>query len=122
MNEKRRAIARQYGTAFADIDVVCPPPASESNVVHLYVIRVKARAALARQLSERGIATDVHYPVPDHLQRGYRCVQRAGDLPVSEALCAEVLSLPCYPGMSPAQVERVLQAVRESVEPEAGSC
>ncbi len=110
-NDERRAIATRYAAAFADLPLVCPPPPGEDDVVHLYVVRTPRRAALQAHLSAQGIACDVHYPVPDHRQPVW-AGRAAPELPVTETACAEVLSLPCYPGLTPAQAEQVVQAVR----------
>ena len=84
------------------------------HVYHQYVVRSPRRDALARHLSERGIATGVHYPLPCHLQEW--CLPYGGgpgSLPVSEALSREVLSLPVYPELTTEQRERVASAVME---------
>jgi dTDP-4-amino-4,6-dideoxygalactose transaminase len=84
------------------------------HVYHQYVVRSSRRDALAHHLSERGIATGVHYPVPCHLQEW--CLPYGagpGSLPVSEALSREVLSLPVYPELTSEQRERVVSSVIE---------
>ena len=110
-NEERRAIARRYATAFAELPLVCPPPPDEDDVVHLYVVRTPRRAALQAHLSAQGIGCDVHYPVPDHRQPAW-AASAVPALPITEAACAEVLSLPCYPGLTSAQAGQVIDAVR----------
>jgi dTDP-3-amino-2,3,6-trideoxy-4-keto-D-glucose/dTDP-3-amino-3,4,6-trideoxy-alpha-D-glucose/dTDP-2,6-dideoxy-D-kanosamine transaminase len=74
------------------------------------VVRCLARDALAAHLAEEGVQTDVHYPVPDHRQPAF--AKRFADvaLPVTERLAAEVLSLPCHPGMTDAEVSHVISA------------
>jgi dTDP-4-amino-4,6-dideoxygalactose transaminase len=109
-NSERRAIAGRYGAAFAGLPLVCPPPPGDDHAVHLYVVRTPRRAVLHAHLMERGIACDIHYPVPDHRQPVR--LPPAVDLPATDAACAEVLSLPCYPGLQPAQIDRVIDAVR----------
>ena len=67
---------------------------------HLYTIRAPERDALQAHLRERGIASAVHYPRPIHLQPSMAAGGgKAGDLPVSEAVCRDVLCLPIYPEM-----------------------
>ena len=78
------------------------------------------REALRAYLTSRGIGCEVHYPVPDHLQP-VREGPGQFHLPVTEAACAEVLSLPCYPGLEPAQQDRVVATVRDFFA-EAGAC
>ena len=80
---------------------------------HLFVVRHEARDRLQKALAERGIGTMIHYPVPPHLQPAYAELGLGpGDLPIAEAIHAEVLSLPLWPGMQEAQVDAVIDAVR----------
>jgi len=68
----------------------------------------------AAALGEAGVATGMHYPIPIHLQPAYEGLgQPAGSCPVAERAADEILSLPMYPELSDAQVERVCAAVRE---------
>ncbi len=113
-NARRREIARRYDALLADLPVRRPPlPKGEEHVFHLYVIRAPKRDALREFLGERGIGTGIHYPIPCHLQRGAADLGwRRGSLPVTERLAGEVLSLPMYPELSDAQIERVATSVR----------
>ncbi|PZP27063.1 MAG: erythromycin biosynthesis sensory transduction protein eryC1 [Roseateles depolymerans] len=82
---------------------------------HLFVVQHEARDRLQAALAAQGIGTLIHYPVPPHLQPAYAELGRGeGDFPISEALHRRVLSLPLWPGMSDAQVERVIRAVRRA--------
>jgi len=116
-NARRLAIARRYNDRLAGSGVIVPEiPEGGRHVFHLYVVRVPdgRRDALRASLGERGIGTGVHYPVPIHLQEaagflGYR----QGDLPVTERLANEVLSLPMYAELTDAQVDVVASAVAE---------
>ena len=110
-NVRRRAIAARYSGALADLPLQCPPTPGADHVMHLYVVRTPRRAALQAHLAAHGIASDVHYPIADHLQLIW-AHQPSLHLPVTEAACAQVLSLPCYPGLSDAQAEQVIEAVR----------
>jgi dTDP-4-amino-4,6-dideoxygalactose transaminase len=85
-------------------------------VYHLYVIRVKDRDGLAAYLRSRGIFTGLHYPVPLHLQDCYRAWgYEAGALPNTERAAAEILSLPMFPGLTPAAQQRVATAIADAV-------
>jgi dTDP-3-amino-2,3,6-trideoxy-4-keto-D-glucose/dTDP-3-amino-3,4,6-trideoxy-alpha-D-glucose/dTDP-2,6-dideoxy-D-kanosamine transaminase len=106
-NARRREIAALYRKSLEGC-VRTPAPADESDVAHLYVIRTPHRDRLRAYLAERGIAAEVHYPIPDHRQECYRT---ACELPVTEACCAEVLTLPCFPEMRDDEVARVVEAV-----------
>lgn len=90
-------------------------PADIYHVYHLYVIRHPNRDALQIQLRNRGVETLIHYPVPVHLQEAYADLgYRRGDLPVTEQVADEILSLPMYVGLSMAEVDTVAQAVNAS--------
>lgn len=110
-NAKRRQIAEQYNMAFKQLPIIVPYSLGEDYVAHLYVIQVSNRDNFRAFLNEQGIMTDVHFPIPDHLQKAYACDQKNGDLPITEVLCNTVVSLPCYPGMQNVDVERVIDAV-----------
>jgi len=110
-NASRRAIAARYSAAFADLPLTCPPPPGPDHVMHLYVVRTPRRAALQAHLAAHGVASDIHYPLADHRQP-VRAAPPLPPLPVTDQACAEVLSLPCYPGLTQAQAARVIEAVR----------
>jgi dTDP-4-amino-4,6-dideoxygalactose transaminase len=74
------------------------------------VLRIAQRERFVAAMREAGIGTDVHYPVPDHRQSAY-ADPFAPTLPVTEAACQQVVSLPCFPGLAAADVERVISAV-----------
>lgn len=114
--EGRRRNAAFYNRALAGSGLGLPHERPGGrHVYHQYVVRSARRDALARHLSERGIATGVHYPLPCHLQEWCLPYGRGpGSLPVSEALSREVLSLPVYPELTAEQRERVASAVMES--------
>lgn len=127
-NAARRAHAARYTELLSAVPGVRTPfePDTSRAVYHLYVIRVQDRDALASELSARGIATGLHYPVPVHLQGCYRSwAYTRGDLPVSEAVASEVLSLPMFPTLSSDQLDRVAAEIymfvtREIRPPAAG--
>ncbi|WP_338759985.1 DegT/DnrJ/EryC1/StrS family aminotransferase [Massilia sp. METH4] len=116
-NAQRRAIAARYAAAFADLPVQLPALAASGNeygndyVAHLFVIRVQDRAAFVASMAAAGIATDIHYPVPDHRQSAYTGSVNVS-LPVTEAAAGTVVTLPCFPGLDDESVERVIAAVR----------
>ena len=109
-NRRRCGIAARYGRALNHPDIVLPPPANaESDVAHLFVVRTAQRDALRAHLAAAGVATDVHYPIPDHRQPGAGAAPPSG-LPRTERACAEVLSLPCYPELTDAEIDAVAAA------------
>lgn len=115
-NARRRAIAARYDAALAGAPGLRPPPLApeRESVYHLYVLQSPERAALAAQLAAAGIETAIHYPCPIHRQPAYAHLP-AADCPVAERACAEVLSLPIYPELSDAEVERVAGALEAVV-------
>jgi len=111
---ERRAIAARYLAEMAGLPLVLPMvPDGIEPAWHLFVVRHEARDRLQAALTERGIGTMIHYPVPPHMQPAYAELGMGpGDLPIAEAIHREVLSLPLWPGMQEAQVEAVIQAVK----------
>ncbi|PSL95198.1 DegT/DnrJ/EryC1/StrS aminotransferase family protein [Pseudomonas sp. R9.37] len=109
-NEARRSIAKRYSEAFATLDMQLPYSTDEDYVAHLYVVRVKARAEFAASLKEKSVSTDIHYPIADHKQPAY-AVDQLGSLDVTERACETVISLPCFPGLTDKEVDRVIEAV-----------
>ncbi len=117
-NARRAAIADVYDAA---LDGLCPRPlrrAGAGHVFHQYVIRSKARDALQAKLREAGIGTNVHYPMPVHIQPAYkgRTWLAEGKLPKTELASQEVLSLPMFPQLSDAQVEETVAALKVALK------
>jgi dTDP-3-amino-2,3,6-trideoxy-4-keto-D-glucose/dTDP-3-amino-3,4,6-trideoxy-alpha-D-glucose/dTDP-2,6-dideoxy-D-kanosamine transaminase len=110
-NQRRRAIACAYSEGISNPLVRLPRRPAEDDVAHLYVLRTTHRDHLAHWLKERDIASDVHYPVPDHRQQVWEHRFSGVSLPVSEAAAAQILTLPCYPELSDRQLETVVDAV-----------
>jgi dTDP-4-amino-4,6-dideoxygalactose transaminase len=115
-NTRRRAVARMYDERLKGSGVITPeiPADIRRHVFYTYTIRVPQgkRDDLRKYLGERGIGTQIHYPVPIHLQQSAEFLgYRKGDMPITEKLAAEVLSLPMYAELSDEQVDRVADAV-----------
>lgn len=114
-NEERRARVSAYTRALDGTPGLAVPRerAGARSAWHLYTLRVRERERLRTHLAARGIAAAVHYPRPIHLQTAMASAGgRPGDLPVSERLSEEVLSLPLYPELPLETVERIAAAVR----------
>jgi dTDP-4-amino-4,6-dideoxygalactose transaminase len=110
-NEARRAAAGRYDRLLADLERVRRPSGADEDgpVWHLYVVRVPDRDKVLARLNEAGIGAGVHYPTPIHLEGFARSMPyQKGDFPVAEAACDEVLSLPIFPKITPAQQEHVV--------------
>jgi dTDP-4-amino-4,6-dideoxygalactose transaminase len=136
-NEKRRNNASLYNEYFAKASVDSsdvpsfPPdalrlapnaspiitpyePEWTKAVYHLYIIRTKKRDELQKYLSENGISTGLHYPIPLHLQKAYANNGfKQGDFPVTEKVAPEILSLPMFHNLSEEQIEYVAKKIKE---------
>jgi dTDP-4-amino-4,6-dideoxygalactose transaminase len=113
-NDRRRRIAERYRKELANLPGVKLPdvPQWAEPVWHLFVIRHPERDALQLSLREAGIGTQIHYPIPPHLQEAYvELGWRKGQLPIAEKMAQSVLSLPMGPQMDEASVDAVIAAV-----------
>jgi dTDP-4-amino-4,6-dideoxygalactose transaminase len=114
-NAERRERVRAYDEALAGVPGVTRSreAAWARSAWHLYTIRTPERDRLQAHLGAQGIATAIHYPRPIHLQPAMAAAGgRPGDLPVSEQLSREVLSLPLYPELPMEAVQRIAAEVR----------
>ncbi|QVI86746.1 DegT/DnrJ/EryC1/StrS family aminotransferase [Pseudomonas viridiflava] len=109
-NDQRRSIAKRYSEAFAGFNMQLPCSVADDYVGHLYVVRVEDRAAFAAALKEKQVSTDIHYPIADHKQPAYNATASVA-LDVTEHSCDTVISLPCFPGLTDEEVNRVIDAV-----------
>lgn len=121
MGERRKSIANRYDEAFADLPLDLPahPAGDDHHAWHLYVVRVTEALGLTRdqlieRLSQMGVGTSVHF-IPLHQQPYWRdrYSLRNEDLPVASAEFEKVVSLPIFSSMSDADVDRVIEAVRD---------
>lgn len=114
-NAERREIAATYRARFEPLAAVRPAFTADDAepVCHLYTIRSPHRDALAAALAGRGVQTIIRYPAPPHLQPAFADLGFGkGSFPVTETISSEILSLPLWPGMTPAQIDCVTEAVR----------
>lgn len=115
-NAARRAHASAYRDALAGapgLSFVSEATGMESNY-HLFVVRHSGRDALLARLHEERIMADIHYPVCCHQQPALgELAGRPGQFPVAEKAVGEILSLPMYPELTPAQIGRVASVVRD---------
>jgi len=112
----RREVARWYDEGLAGLQWLELPRVREgsSHVYHLYVVRLDGRDELRAHLAAKGIETGIHYPTALPLLEAYRSLQvRPVDIPRAAANQGRVLSLPIFPEMTRAMVERVIDAVLE---------
>ena len=117
-NEKRRQKAYRYNEMFGQIDSLILPyePSRTKGVYHLYIVRVQKREELQKYLSERGVATGLHYPIPLHLQKAYGGLGHIeGSFPVTEKVGKEILSLPMFPQITEDQQDEVVNRIKEFI-------
>ena len=110
-NARRRDIAARYSTAISHPKITCPPVRGEEYVAHLYVVTCEDRADLQKHLSAAEISSDIHYPIPDHLQPAMAGLMPGSSLPVTEHLAGHILTLPCFPELTDAEVDRIIARV-----------
>jgi dTDP-4-amino-4,6-dideoxygalactose transaminase len=106
----RGAIARQYELGLAGTNLLVNRSVDSFN--HLIVIRSNRRDELAMFLKSHGVETKIHWPTPLHKLNGWEPPQ-SSSLPNAETWCDEVLSLPCYPGLTEDEIDAICGLVRE---------
>jgi len=111
--EARRAAAAHYNELMSDSGVATPEAMPYArHVYHIYAIRTQQRSEWQQALQDKGIQTGIHYPIPVHLLPAYADLgYTKGDFPHSEQAANEVLSLPMFAELSPAQCKEVSKAV-----------
>lgn len=114
-NERRRKIANIYRELL--IETPCKFQETKKDVKHVYhyfVIRAPQRDKLAEFLRTNGVEVGIHYPFPCHLQKALEdCGYKEGDLPVTEKVAKEVLSLPSHPYLKDEDVEYICSLIKK---------
>lgn len=113
LNDERKRLAKYYDIGIQNEKLILPMLREHAeSIYHQYVIRCEKRKELQEFLQEKGIQTQIHYPIPPHLAQCYkRLGHTAGDFPIAEHLADTVLSLPIYTGMTEAEQQYVIEAV-----------
>ncbi len=121
-NQRRREIAEFYCKNITHPDIILPfsketvnlyPLSSyQQHVWHLFVVRTQDRNRLQQFLSDNGIQTLIHYPIPPHKQGAYKAL-RSLNLAITEQIHQEVLSLPISPVMTNEEVETVILTINK---------
>src|SRR5262249_20709764 len=112
---RRGQIAGQYSAAWRDVPGVSVPAVrpGTGHAWHIYALTVEQRDAFQQHLANRGGQSTVHYPTPVHLQPAYQDLGYvAGDFPNAERLCRTQVTIPLFPEMTGAELDRVIDAVR----------
>jgi dTDP-4-amino-4,6-dideoxygalactose transaminase len=119
---RRQAIAGRYDAAFGELPIGLPiTPDGRTHVFHQYTIDVGgARDAIVEDLHEAGVGADVYYPIPVHRQSYIMERGLHAELPVTDAAANRTLALPMFPGLTEAEQDQVIEAVRGAVERHLG--
>ncbi|MDP2175529.1 MAG: DegT/DnrJ/EryC1/StrS family aminotransferase [Bacteroidota bacterium] len=113
--QERQRLALIYDEQLKGIDNLTLPQNAEgcNSVYHIYQVRTSKRDALQKYLTEQGVGTVIHYPVPPHLQEAYKELNfKQGDFPIAEKIAQETLSIPLYPGMPKEHQEIVIEKIK----------
>jgi len=111
---ERQRVAKRYSELLKDTPLQLPvQPTYAESVWHLYVVRHPRRDELKAHLEANGVGCALHYPLPLHLQKCYASLgHKAGDFPNAEKSAAQCLSLPIYPELTEAQIQRVVEVIK----------
>jgi dTDP-4-amino-4,6-dideoxygalactose transaminase len=114
--ERRRAVATAYTTGLAESGLRLPHVPEWANPAwHLYVVRTSDRDRLQGRITQAGIGTLIHYPIPPHMQKAYINMEILPEaLPLARDLASEVLSLPMGPQLSLDQVQDIVNALKNT--------
>ena len=113
MNVERRRIADRYLTEIKNEKIILPTVFIDSVPVwHVFGIRCNDRDALEKELNDKGISTNKHYPIPIHLQECYKDLGfKEGDYPISEEISRTELSIPLYYGMTDEEISFIIDSI-----------
>ena len=111
---QRRRVALRYHELLADTPLQLPKEAAYAESAwHLYVVRHPNRDELKKHLDANHVGCALHYPLPLHLQKAYAHLgHKPGDFPVAEKAAQQCLSLPIYPELTDAQIQRVAEEIK----------
>ena len=113
--DERRKLKDKYLNGIKNPEIILPKVREGSeHVWHLFVIRTEQRNKLQNYLEDNGIHTQIHYPIPPHLQKCYEFLDyKKGDFPISEKYAGQVLSLPLYNGMTDEEIQYVINTINK---------
>lgn len=113
LREEREVIAYEYLNGIKNPLITLPSIRERSeHVWHLFVVKVDERDKFQKYLSENGIATQIHYPIPPHLSKAYKYIgEEEGSYPVTENYSKHIISLPLFEGMTKEEIEHVINTI-----------
>lgn len=115
-NARREIVANKYLEGLNSCIDLSKFQNQLSTVWHLFVIEVQNREVIQKKLTRYGVGTQVHYPIPPHLQKAYSDLDfKMGDFPIAEKMSRTVLSLPIGPHMSDKEIDHVIDAVKNAI-------
>ncbi len=114
-NKKRQQNASFLSSRLSKIDGIVVPKIREGaeHVFHQYTIRIQDRDNVAQKLREKGVGCGIHYPLPIPRQPFYRELGYTDQLPITETVCKEVLSLPVHPSVTEENLAYIVQSIAE---------
>lgn len=113
--EERNRIAAKYIESLKDVSGIELFNLAEgaTSAYHLFVVKSKDRKVLQSKLTEAGVGSLIHYPIPPHLQECYKQLEfKTGDYPVSEGLAHTILSVPLYVGLTDNEISHVIDSIK----------
>ena len=111
-NSKRVHLAKIYDRELSTANLILAKLRENcTHVNHLYVVRSPKRDELLTFLKEKGIGASIHYPVPVHLQPAYKSLHGCEELPETEKVAKEILSLPIYPELSESDIQMTIKTI-----------
>jgi dTDP-4-amino-4,6-dideoxygalactose transaminase len=115
-NDARRSHAKRYNELLAGLNGLILPTEADyaKHVYHIYAIRVQDRDALMNALTAKDIGSNIHYPVPIHLQKAYEYMNlKNGRFPVAEKIASELVSLPMFAELTDDQIVFTADAIKK---------
>jgi len=117
LKRERAKIAKKYLEEIKNKNIILPSLRQNSeHVWHLFVVRVENRDKFKDYLMNRGIITQIHYPIPPHLSEAYAYLEKKkGDFTITEEYACEIISLPLFEGMKVEEIDYVIDIVNKYV-------
>lgn len=112
-NKQRQQAAKIYNELLKDTPLVLPVAKNDrSHIYHLYIVRTKKRKAFMEYMLKHNVHVSIHYPIPIHQQTAYQELPKT-ELPVTERIAKEIVSLPIFPGITTSEQEYVAETIKK---------